>query len=227
MGDWIDGRDMTEVILVRHGQASFGSDHYDRLSDRGRLQAQALKEHWQHIGWRFNQAYSGTLERQVDTARLATEDSPRLVQDSAFNEYCAHTLLHHYGAPEHSPITQNSRHFQLQLEQALRNWIHTAPDTSSFESWSHFNGRVHDRLHQIVQTAAFDEQLVIFTSAGVIACAVARVLHLDGEGFLALNRRIYNASATHLTYGRSGFSLLGFNDVGALRLAGPELLTYR
>lgn len=214
---------MTEVILVRHGQASFGSDHYDRLSDRGRLQAQALKEHWQRIGWRFDQAYSGTLERQVDTARLAT-DSPRLVQDSAFNEYCAHTLLHHYGAPE---ITQDSRHFQQQLERSLRNWIHTAPVTSSFESWSHFNGRVHDRLHQIVQTATFDEQLVIFTSAGVIACAVSRLLHLDGEGFLALNRRIYNASVTHLTYGRSGFSLLGFNDVGALRLTGPELLTYR
>ena len=34
---------MAMVLLVRHGQAAFGSDHYDRLSDRGRQQARWLK----------------------------------------------------------------------------------------------------------------------------------------------------------------------------------------
>lgn len=36
---------MSVIYLVRHGQASFGSDDYDRLSTIGREQAQALGEY--------------------------------------------------------------------------------------------------------------------------------------------------------------------------------------
>ncbi|MDR5858817.1 histidine phosphatase family protein [Halomonas eurihalina] len=220
---------MTELILIRHGQASFGSSHYDRLSDRGRQQAQALKNHWQRIGWRFDRTISGTLERQLDTAKLASHAPALIVQDNAFDEYCAQTLLHHHGGPPpfETPSPRDARHFHLQLEGALRGWIKASSHTSSPEPWPHFNGRVNDQLHQLARTADVDERLAVFTSAGVIACAVASVLNLGTEGFLALNRRLWNASVTHLAYGRSGFSLLGFNDVGALRLASPELVTYR
>ena len=38
------------VLLVRHGQAAFGTDHYDRLSERGRQQARWLGEHLAALG---------------------------------------------------------------------------------------------------------------------------------------------------------------------------------
>jgi broad specificity phosphatase PhoE len=36
---------MSEIYLIRHGQASFGSDNYDRLSPLGVRQAQCLAKH--------------------------------------------------------------------------------------------------------------------------------------------------------------------------------------
>ncbi|GIT63997.1 MAG: hypothetical protein Ct9H300mP22_3970 [Gammaproteobacteria bacterium] len=38
---------MSELILVRHGQASFGQKSYDKLSDLGIEQVRILARHWQ------------------------------------------------------------------------------------------------------------------------------------------------------------------------------------
>ncbi|PCI45804.1 MAG: histidine phosphatase family protein, partial [Alphaproteobacteria bacterium] len=37
---------MAEIYLVRHGQASFNTDDYDRLSDRGRQQSEYLGQYF-------------------------------------------------------------------------------------------------------------------------------------------------------------------------------------
>ena len=45
--------------MVRHGQASFGQENYDRLSDKGILQMRALGEYWAGIHLGID-AYIGT-----------------------------------------------------------------------------------------------------------------------------------------------------------------------
>lgn len=37
---------MGQLLLVRHGQASFGADDYDQLSDLGKRQSIRLGEYW-------------------------------------------------------------------------------------------------------------------------------------------------------------------------------------
>ncbi|VAV98863.1 hypothetical protein MNBD_ALPHA02-2245, partial [hydrothermal vent metagenome] len=37
---------MAEIYLIRHGQASFHSDNYDKLSDLGRLQSRYLGQYF-------------------------------------------------------------------------------------------------------------------------------------------------------------------------------------
>src|SRR5919112_809761 len=64
-------RAMPIVLLVRHGQASFGAEDYDRLSDRGRVQAEATGRWLAARGLRRPVAVHGTLRRQRDTALLA------------------------------------------------------------------------------------------------------------------------------------------------------------
>ena len=59
---------MAMVLLVRHGQAAFGTEHYDRLSDQGRQQARWLGEYLAARGLRFRTVVAGTLARQRDTA---------------------------------------------------------------------------------------------------------------------------------------------------------------
>lgn len=59
---------MSELILVRHGQASFGAESYDKLSPKGVEQAKILAQHWRALGERFDHIYSGNLLRQRETA---------------------------------------------------------------------------------------------------------------------------------------------------------------
>ena len=59
---------MSDLYVVRHGQASFLSDDYDQLSELGVRQAMALGERWLDMGVRPDRVLSGSLRRQRDTA---------------------------------------------------------------------------------------------------------------------------------------------------------------
>lgn len=223
---------MTELVLVRHGQASFGSDNYDQLSELGVRQACILGSHWEKLGWQFNRVRSGTLKRQVDTAMHALGLDASVLTEPAFNEYDSSVLLQCYADPENLKrnLRQEPKSFQKVLEQSLARWIKdtvASPEGSGLTSWSYFNEQITESLQLLMNAAKKDDRVVIFTSAGVIACILSQVMKLDSAGFLALNRRVFNASVTHINYGRTGFSLIGFNEVSALRLISPELVTYR
>ena len=79
---------MTTIYLIRHGQASVGTDNYDVLSKTGEAQANVLGQHLVSARIEFDAVYSGTLKRQIDTATIATGESGVPVQiRPEFNEY--------------------------------------------------------------------------------------------------------------------------------------------
>ena len=51
---------MGTLYLVRHGQASFGADDYDQLSDLGRRQSVRLGEYFARKGIHFDGLIAGT-----------------------------------------------------------------------------------------------------------------------------------------------------------------------
>ena len=59
---------MAEIILVRHGQASFGKANYDKLSELGAQQAQLLGEFWGRQGFAFDAMWRGDMVRHEETA---------------------------------------------------------------------------------------------------------------------------------------------------------------
>src|SRR6202012_6107391 len=59
---------VTTLVLVRHGQASFGARNYDELSATGERQGTVLGEHWRRCGRGFDAAWSGEMVRQKVTA---------------------------------------------------------------------------------------------------------------------------------------------------------------
>ena len=94
---------MASVYVVRHGQASFGTDNYDRLSELGCRQAEVLGHYFDSRGLRFDAVYTGNLERQRKTAEIAVGshgrehrvDAPDLVADfPADLEELERTVLH-------------------------------------------------------------------------------------------------------------------------------------
>ena len=66
---------MSRVYLVRHGQAAFGTDDYDRLTETGIAQCRQLARHWRAIGRHVDLVYSGTLRRQRDSAEAFVQAS--------------------------------------------------------------------------------------------------------------------------------------------------------
>jgi len=58
---------MGSLYLVRHGQASFGADDYDHLSDLGRRQSVRLGAYWRERGMAFDAVITGTLKRHRQT----------------------------------------------------------------------------------------------------------------------------------------------------------------
>ena len=60
---------MSEIYLIRHGQASFGEEVYDKLSPMGIRQARVLARHLARLNPSFDMVYCGTMERQRVTAQ--------------------------------------------------------------------------------------------------------------------------------------------------------------
>ena len=91
---------MSEIILVRHGQASFLERDYDKLCANGEAQSRLLGEYWSQRGMVFGGVYSGPRVRQRETARIVAEsyrragvDFPETSVMSEFDEYQAEAVL--------------------------------------------------------------------------------------------------------------------------------------
>lgn len=234
---------MSELILVRHGQASFGADSYDKLSPLGERQAQLLAEHWLAMGEQFEVAYSGTLIRQQQTASalLPLVKQSELQLHDGLNEYNGEPLLRIYvrdhatreGFPEDLRLPIKDRKtFQLVLEAATKHWINgslvASPEDADFESWRDFQARVHTTLDALMQTYSSGARVLISTSGGVIALALQRALNLPDNQAIATNWMVNNSSVTRLVYGRGKVSLGCFNAVPHLETPHlKDLITFR
>jgi broad specificity phosphatase PhoE len=214
---------MPIVLLVRHGQASFGGDDYDRLSELGREQAAATGRWLGARGLRRPVAVHGSLRRQRDTAVLALAAAGHDVEprvDARWDEYDHIDLVRRYAAAHDAEEPRSSREFQVLLDSALVAWVEHGDEGG----WPAFTNRVGDALRELVAGLAQGQDAVVFTSAGVIAAACAGLLGTGAAGLVALNRVAVNGAVTKLAAGRSGLALLTFNEHSHLH---GEHLTYR
>jgi broad specificity phosphatase PhoE len=202
---------MPIVLLVRHGQASFGSDDYDRLSDLGRRQAERTGRWLRDRGLRRPIVVHGSLRRQRDTAVLALDAAelrtdPRI--DPRWDEYDHIDLVRRYAAAHGGEEPRSSHEFQVLLDSALTAWVEHGDEGG----WPAFSGGVAGALRDLVEGLEPGQDAVVFTSAGVIATVCADLLGTSPAGLVALNRVAVNGAVTKLAVGRSGPTLLTFNE---------------
>lgn len=203
---------MALVYLVRHGQASFGGEDYDRLSELGARQSRLLGDTLRARGLGVDVAVSGTLARQRDTAAAALPGLAPVPGDPRWDEYDHHALV-----PDPPPT---SREFQEALDGALAGWVATP-------AFAAFQDGATQALREVVGGLGRGATAVVVTSAGAISAVCARLLGGGPEVFLAFNRVLVNASLTKLVVGRSGVSLVSFNDHAHFEGEHRELLSYR
>lgn len=220
---------MPVVHLVRHGQASFGTDNYDLLSALGEVQASAAGRELLRRGvgapTRTPIMVSGSLQRQRRTAEIVAGEigiqAAELLTDERWNEFDAHALVDSRlgGAGASGGLT--SQEFQVELDAEMLAWI----DRGS-ASWEGFSSGAIEALRDIAARTPRGSEAIVATSAGVTAAVVGALLGLGAQGVIALNRVSVNASITTVISGSRGLSLLTFND-HAHFIGEPGLLTNR
>jgi broad specificity phosphatase PhoE len=220
---------MGVLLLVRHGQASLGAADYDRLSDLGRRQAEVVGARLAGNGLTVDRVVAGELTRQRDTAEAIMKALGRplseLGTDGRLDEYdhVAVMARHDAGISFANATADGERGRQLQsaLEEAIGSWI--SGGTEYGESHDTFIERVQASIGDLVTKPG---GTVAVTSGGVIAAYCALSLGLPVERWPSLARLVVNASITKIISGRTGTSLVTFNDHAHLE-SDRALITYR
>ncbi|WP_197320183.1 histidine phosphatase family protein [Saccharomonospora sp. NB11] len=220
---------MGAVYLIRHGQASFGAADYDVLSDLGHAQARAVGAELARRDVAVSLARSGTLSRQRVTAEVALAQcgsGPAVETDARWNEYDHVDIVARHGGGS-GQDTADPRAYQKVLETSLRSWVEAGAESPCAETWPMFLDRVRAAFDDVVSSLPKGSRAVVFTSGGVIATLCGALLGDPATGFLSLNRVTVNAGLTKIVTGRSGTTLLSFNEHGHFDGDAAELLTYR
>jgi len=237
---------MSEIVFIRHGQASFGSSDYDHLSPIGIQQARVMADHLLALGIGFDAIYSGRMRRQRHTAeplckhyseRLEDVDLPCILP--AFDEYNARALLVARTRISRDPDTlaagdlvrlrQDKKAFQTYFSQTVDRWLDGHYDgQEGVEPWPSFCARVRGGVEFLISRHGRGHRIAVFTSGGPISAIMQMALGLSHSKTLEISWEVMNASMTCIKYNSSGVSLSVFNNTTPLLMTGdPALLTYR
>jgi len=239
---------MALLTLVRHGQASFLQDDYDRLSTLGEEQARILGEYWVRAGATFDQVYYGPARRHHRTGeivaavyRQAGVAWPEPVTLPELDEYSGIAVVRTF-LPGLMETHEDIRALEAEFRQAgekdvafrlfdklfariTRMWVNEELDSPELEPWRDFTARVDRGIAKIREAAGKNARIGVFTSGGVIAATVRAALDLSPIRTLELSWTSRNASYTEILFSPERFSLSSFNNHP--HLEDQTLLTYR
>ena len=211
-----DNPAMGTLYLIRHGQASFGADDYDQLSDLGMRQSVRLGEYLAGKGLRFEAALTGTLRRHRQTCAgifqgadifLATEEFAGL------NEYdSAAVVATVHPQPLEKPDTPEKyrQHFRL-LRDGLIQWANGVVSPRGMPSYVEFVAGINAALAHVLRQ--YNGNVLLVSSGGPIATAVGQVLGTTPETAIELNLRIRNSAVTEFVFTPKRHMLQTYNTL--------------
>lgn len=218
---------MGQLLLVRHGQASWDGEDYDVLSETGHRQGERLGAALAARGIRPDLLVSGGMRRHRETldnlvagARLG---SVSVEVDADWDEY-DHVSMLAQVPTSFAGERPTPAEFQTWMEQATDRWIRGEHAEDYHEPFAAFTGRVEAALHRAV--GGNHGTTVVVTSGGPISWVCASLLGGGASLWSRLNVVCVNAGVTKLVTGRRGVTLVSFNEHTHLE-GVPDQLTYR
>ncbi|MDA0795114.1 MAG: histidine phosphatase family protein [Proteobacteria bacterium] len=218
---------MSELHLVRHAQASFGSVNYDQLSELGHRQARFLGDHFKLRHMRFDQLVVGDMHRHHQTMDgicegLGIDGTDRLVLPG-LNEYNFIDMTEAYGKIHgDNPLFQkvmedptDRKNYYRLLREILMAWTSDSiPGVP--ETWMEFKSRVEDAQNQIKAMSDAGNSILAIGSGGSISTFVGLVLGIPDENIFDLNLQYKNTAISHFFFNQKKMKLTGFNSVSHL-----------
>jgi len=233
---------MTTVYLIRHGQASFGKDNYDELSELGQIQATRLGQVLSQRLVAFDAVALGSMWRHEQTAthclaEFGTSFSDAGAQvDTGWNEYDHQEILRVY-RPEFRNATQMmtfvrqqenpKAFFEREFNAAMNRWIMGEHDSDYSESWGDFNRRVHLAMDKVLSHNQQAKSIAVFTSGGPISLISQALLGVTAEQIMRMNWTLMNCGVTKVVTTGSRKFIASLNE--HTHFEGPNnkhLITY-
>jgi broad specificity phosphatase PhoE len=225
------------IYVVRHGQAAFGTDHYDRLTEIGFTQARLLGAYFARRNIRFDAVFTGTLRRQTETAQGIFEGHPELGSQPSpetfpgLDEYKPEAVMMaltgNFPAPalaaaRRDPVVVRE-HFRV-LREALLAWAEDRTQPEGMPVWQAFQDGAVAALIEARQRFP-DGHVLIVSSGGPIAAIVAGALNAPPASAVELNLRIRNSSLTEFASTPRRHHLVSFNGLPHLDTNPDSTLT--
>jgi broad specificity phosphatase PhoE len=208
---------MGQLYLVRHGQASFGADDYDQLSELGQRQSRRLGEYFRAKGLAFDAVLMGSLKRHAQTwagIRDGLGGTPEPLVWPGLNEYDSEAVIHAvHTEPLEKPDTPEKyrQHFRL-LRDGLAQWMAGTVTPRGMPSYQDFVAGITSALDHVKRQHA-GKKVLLVSSGGPISTAVGHILGTPAETTIELNMRIRNSAVTEFAFTPKRHMLLTYNTL--------------
>jgi broad specificity phosphatase PhoE len=201
--------DLSEIILVRHGQANTGAKNeasYDKLSPTGHQQAIWLGDYLRENLKTCDRLICGSLRRHRETVEgINFQENFQI--DPRVNEMRYFDLAEEFKIQTRTPIPNSHEEFISHAPKLFNSWYRGELD-AVHESYLHFAQRFKNLITELI---ALGGRSVIITSGGVISMFIAELFKLGPNGFARLLFPIYNSSIHKFHSWGDEIFMIGYN----------------
>ena len=229
--------------MIRHGQASFGKENYDKLSDTGLRQSVLLGKHLASLGIPFDSVYTGSLLRHQETLEGIRKgfaekggELPESVIEKGINEYNSEALVRTLipeiikddpsYADDLRHFFTDDRAFSRIFEAVILKWVN-GPGYPELMSFDDFFEKVNAGINEILEKEKNSKNVMVVTSGGPLSITIKRALDLSGEHTMRLNWHIKNCSLTRIKFRDDRMILETFNEINHLESEDRSLVTLK
>lgn len=229
---------MGTLYLVRHGQASFGADNYDQLSDLGVQQSQCLGRYFAGQGLQFEAVLRGSLVRHAQTLAGIVQgwqsdegsgltEMPEALVWPGLNEYDSQAVVRtvHEGPLGKADTPETYReHFRL-LRKGLTAWSLGQVQPQGMPTYADFKAGVHEALAHVQHHCK--GAVLLVSSGGPISFTLADLMGASPQAGIELNFRMRNSAISEVDYNPKRNTMVSFNTLP--HLASPQgagMVTY-
>jgi broad specificity phosphatase PhoE len=229
------GMSLAEIYWVRHGEAAFATDNYDRLTARGIQQASLLGEYFQQRNIQFDQLVSGTMIRQQHTLSLLSQSAQDMTlkasheQTPLANEYDFEQLTKQYATQyPQTPLVQqwqanssDKKLFFSLLREALSCWSHGDLNNVD-ETFDGFEQRIKQLISKMQNYHG--KKVLIVSSGGVISTVLGKLMQMPPTAMFELNLQMRNTGISQCFFNKKIMRVSSFNAIPHLETPNRQTL---
>jgi len=228
---------MSQIYVVRHGQASFYGPHYDQLSELGYAQSRRLGEYWANLGMHWDKVFIGPKKRHIQTAESVAEAYksagvafPEWQELPEFDEHQGASVVKKVLTkdldlesdvdllPSHmKQDKQMVQQYFTRFQEISLEWVRGELTMPEYESWFNFRARVERGIRHVMSEAGHGTNICVFSSGGPVSVMSGFALGLDDEATMRLSWKVRNGGYSECLFSEDRLSLVSHNATPAFQ----------